>query len=341
MKKILMIGGTGTISLPVTKKLCADRNFEVYVLNRGTHNHVLPENAEVIRGDIHDEEAMKELLKDREFDVVMNFILYTLKDAGENVRLFAGKTKQFIYISTNVVADHEKAVLMNETAEKGNEYSPYGQAKREAEDYLLRQYRENGFPVTVLRPTQTYSEDRLPLSVKGKTYWGVISRILRDKEVIVHGDGESVWAGTHADDFAEACYPVIGNGQTAGEIYYVVNPEIYTWNMLYRTIGEVLHKEVKIVHIPTEILSLSRQYDFAGSVRGDKYYSNVFDISKLRTVNPDLHFRISMRKGIEMYMEYMDAHPEKKKEDPEFDAWCDETIRLYLEYTEKIRNQIR
>ena len=41
--KILFIGGTGTISMAITR-LLAERGEEVYLLNRGSRNAELPEN---------------------------------------------------------------------------------------------------------------------------------------------------------------------------------------------------------------------------------------------------------------------------------------------------------
>ena len=339
MKKILLIGGTGTISTPVAHLLSENPDIELYILTRGKRSDALGSHVHRLIGDANDEEGLKKLLEGYSFDTVINFILFQKAQAEMMVRLFAGKVSQFIFISTNVALNHDTSVNVNESLPLGNEYSSYGAAKAECEAYFMQEYREHGFPVTIVRPTQTYSDHRLPLSVKPGGYWPVISRILRDKEVIVHGDGEGVWAGTHADDFARNFIGLVGNEKTVGEAYLIVNPEPYTWNNLYRALGEAMGKEVHIVHIPTQMLALSKKYRFDQSIRGDKYYSNIFDLSKLERVIGRAEFKISMKEGIRMYLAYMDEHPELKKEDPEFDAWCDHVIDTYRRCIEQFGNE--
>ena len=339
MKKILMIGGTGTISAPITRHLCEDPQNQVYLLNRG--NKKTPAQTESIIADIHDTETLYEILKDKSFDCVIDFILYTPADAEERIRLFRGKTRQYIFISTNVALDHEYVLEINEDLPTGNKYSEYGNMKAQCEEILMRSYREEGFPATIVRPTQTYSESRIPLSVKPSSYWAVVSRILRDKEVIVHGEGEGIWAGTHAEDFARYFAPLVNHPRSIGEIYQIMNPEPYTWDMLYHTLGEVFGHTTRIVHIPAELLACSKQYPLGESVRGDKHYSCLFDIQKIREISGDLPFTISMRKGLEMYKEYMDEHPELKKEDPVYDRWCDDTIALYRKLRNEFAEEIR
>ena len=325
--KILIIGGTGTISAPITRALAADPDNTVYMLNRGRHSDPFGDSIIRLRADIHDTEAAEQILPQVTFDSVIDFIPFTREDAERRTALLKNRTKQYIFISTNVAADHEYRLIAEESLPLGNSYSRYGTNKAEAEKY----FREADIPYTIVRPTQTYSDARIPLSVKPGNCWAVVSRILRDQPVIVHGDGEGIWAGTHADDFARAFIPLVGNTRTLGETYQIVNPEPYTWNMLYHTLGELLGKETKIVHIPTEFLMRCQEYDFTESIRGDKYHSVLFDIRKLEEVTGKLHFATDMRTGLQKYLAYMDEHPELKTEDPDFDAWCDRVITAYKE----------
>lgn len=329
MVKILIIGGTGNISLPTTKKLAADPENEVYVLNRGNRNTDLPANVKTVVGNINDTAFMEAWLEDKEFDSVLNFIVWDGKNAQENIDLFAGHTKQFIYVSTVVVLDHETSCNVKETSETGNKYSDYGKNKAAAEKAFLTAKADFGFPVTIVRPTQTYSKDRIPLSVKGAGCWSVISRMLQGKPVIVHGDGQSVWASTHSEDFAEGIHPIVGNPDTLGEIYHIVNPEPHTWDMVYQELASLLDVPYKPVYISTDLLRVSREYDFMQSIQGDKRWSNIFDVSKLKQINPDFECKIPLRKGLQLFLEYMDEHPELKVEEPAFDHWCDHTIALY------------
>ena len=327
MKKVLIIGGTGTISSPISRNLANDEDVELYVLNRGLRKDDLPESVHRLKGDIRkDIEEIREMLKDLYFDSIINFLIMDPQDVRNNIDLFKGKCDQFIFISTVVALDHSVSCNVDEKLPYGNRFSSYGKKKEECEKLFLS---EKDFPVTIVRPTQTYSDNRIPLSLKGKTYWSVCSRMIRGKEVIVHGDGQGVWAGTHAEDFAKMFMPLVGNKETIGEIYQIMNPESYTWDMIYQTLADKLGGVYKPVYISTYLLDGSKKYNWRDSIHGDKHFSNIFNIDKIRQFDPDFKPEIDMKKGIEMFVEYMNAHPEEKKEDPEFDRWCDDTIEKY------------
>jgi len=329
MKKVLIIGGTGTISLPITKKLAENPDNQVYVLNRGNKNDVLPESTHMLRGDITNTDAMAQLLADHSFDCVINFIIWNAKDAEDNIALFTGKTKQFVFISTVAVLNHEATCLINEATPIGNRYSPYGQNKAAAEARFLAAYDTDGFPVTIIRPTQTYSKDRIPLSIKGKNCWGVVQRMIEGKEVIIHGEGQSLWASTHAEDFAEGFVPIVEQQAFIGEICQIMNPASHTWDMLYQRLADLLGVAYRPVYIPTDLLRHAADYDFDQSIQGDKRWANLFDISRLKTVVPDFSPQISLEEGLKRYLAYMTDHPELKQSDAHFDQWCDQVITEY------------
>ena len=338
MKKVLIIGGTGTISTPIARNLAADKDIELYILNRGLRKDDLPENIHRLKGDIRkDVEEIREMIKDLYFDSIISFLIMNKEDVKINIDLFKGKCDQFIFISTVVALDHKISCNVDEKLPYGNSFSNYGQNKEECEKLFLN---EKDFPVTIIRPTQTYSEERIPLSLKGKTYWSVCSRMIRGKEVIVHGDGQGVWAGTHAEDFARLFMPLVGNKKSVGEIYQIMNPESYTWDMIYQTLAERLGGIYKPVYIGSELLDGSKKYNWKESIHGDKHYSNIFNIDKIKALNPDFDFTIDMKEGVRMFVEYMDKHPELKKEDPEFDEWCDDTIEKYKKLKERFIEEI-
>lgn len=330
MKKVLVIGGTGTISTPITLGLANDPEVELYVLNRGKRKDTLPESVHRIIGDIkNDVEGVKAALKDMEFDSVINFIIMMPEEAKTNIELFKGKTKQFIFISTVCALDHSVSCNVDETMPYGNKYYAYGQNKEACEKIFLS---EKDFPITIVRPSQTYSDSRYPLSIKGKTYWSVASRMLRGKEVIVHGDGQNTWVSTHANDFAKLFLPLVCNEKAIGEIFHVMNPEVYTWDMIYETLAKALGGEYKPVYISEYLLDESKTYDFKSSMHGDKHFSVIYDISKVKQFNPDVQLEIDIKKGAQLFVEYMNAHPELKIEDEAFDKWCDTTIQNYKKF---------
>ncbi|MBK0039392.1 MULTISPECIES: NAD-dependent epimerase/dehydratase family protein [unclassified Enterococcus] len=331
VKKVLIIGGTGTISSPTTLFLAKQSDIEVTILNRGNKLSNLPKNIEVVKGDITKQTEMRIWLKDKQFDSVIHFVLFDAESAKDNIELFKHHTKQFIFISTVAALNHEEQCFIDEETSYGNSYSGYGQSKALAEKTFLEQYQFDGFPVTIVRPTQTYDKDRIPLSIKGNHCWSVIDRMLKGKEVIVHSDGQSVWASTHAEDFARGIFPLIANEETIGEIYQIMNTETHTWDMVYQMLAKLLDVEYKPVYISSELLRHSKQYRLETSIQGDKRWSNIFNVDKLKLVNPNFSCEIDLETGLKRFLSYMDDHPELKKSDEVFDTWSDETIKLYKE----------
>ncbi|MBR3920601.1 MAG: NAD-dependent epimerase/dehydratase family protein, partial [Oscillospiraceae bacterium] len=196
--KALFIGGTGTISMAITRKL-AEEGHELYLINRGNRNEDLPEGVKVITADINDEADVAEKIKDLSFDVVCDFIGFVKPQLERDYRLFNGKTRQFMYISS--ASAYQKPLSdyrINEGTPLSNPYWEYSRNKIECEEYLMKMYRENGFPITIIRPSHTYDERSVPLGVHGnKGSWQVVKRIMEGKPVIIHGDGTSLWTMTH------------------------------------------------------------------------------------------------------------------------------------------------
>ncbi|MDQ0361479.1 NAD-dependent epimerase/dehydratase family protein [Breznakia pachnodae] len=340
MRKVLLVGGKGNISFPIARMLAKDKDVELYLIERTDTDDDLGDHVHRLAADVFNEKnKVKQWIEDISFDCVVNFVIMNKEAAENSVELFANKTKQFIFISTVCVLNHQISCNVDETMEKGNAYYQYGKNKEECEKYFLEQY-EKGFPLTIVRPTQTYSGPRIPLSTKGKSCWSVISRMMKGKEVIIHGDGQSVWASTHADDFAPLFYPLIGNPETIGEVYHVMNPESMTWDMIYQELADLLNVEYKPVYISEYLLDHSETYSWKQSIHGDKHFSNIFDISKAKRFCPDYTPKIDIRTGLQMYLDFMESHPEMKVEDPQFDEWSDKVIEKYKKLTEEFVQDI-
>jgi nucleoside-diphosphate-sugar epimerase len=274
---------------------------------------------QVVYGDGNDEQLLTRLQQQQKFDIVINLLIFLPEQAEMNLRAFPD-VRQFIFISTVCVNDRTDTVVFTEESPVGNPDSPYGQNKRKAEELFLAAHRTAGYPVTIVRPTQTYGGEKLPLSVKGKSYWGICQRMLDGKPVIVHGDGTSTWVSTYCDDFAKGFVSLVGHEQALGEIFQITSDEVLTWNQMYQIIGEELGVTPKIVHIPTDVLA---KIGMEGGIRGDKESSVVFDNRKLKRLAPDFTPAVSFREGVRLYLQGVEQHPERKKTDPAFDEKCD------------------
>lgn len=325
--KVLFIGGTGIISSAITKQLM-ERGDELFLINRGNRSEILSPKVKQLIVDINKENEVAKLITDMEFDVVADFIAFEPEQLERDYRLFGGKTKQFIFISS---ASAYQKPLSNYRVSEGtplsNPYWEYSRNKIACEDYLMKMYRENGFPVTIVRPSHTYDERSIPLGVHGnKGSWQVAKRMLEGKKVIIHGDGTSLWTMTHNSDFAKGFLGLIGNVHAIGESVQIMSDESLTWNQIYQAIASALGVELNAVHISSELLDACSELDFRGSLIGDKANSVVFDNSKLKSLVPDFVATKRFDQGIKETIEFILSHPEYQIEDKEFDQWCDKMI---------------
>lgn len=325
--KVLLIGGTGTISMAITK-LLLQKGEEVWLLNRGTRTAELPEGANFITTDIGNEEETAKKLEGMTFDAVCEFIGFVPSQLERDYRLFAGKTKQYIYISS--ASAYQKPLSdfkITESTPLSNPYWQYSRDKIACEEYLMKMYRENGFPVTIVRPSHTYDERSVPLGVHGnKGSWQVVKRMIEGKPVIIHGDGTSLWTMTHNSDFAKAYVGLIGNIHAIGEAYHITSDESVTWNQIYQIIADALGVKLNAYYVPSDFLAKTSNYDFTGSLIGDKSNSVVFDNSKVKRAVPDFVATTRLDMGIKLAIKNILSKPELQVEDPEFDEWCDKVI---------------
>ena len=330
--KALLIGGTGTISAAVTRRLAADPLWEVWLLNRGSRKTELPKNVRQITADIRDEAAVAEKLRGLHFDAVCQFIGFRPQDAERDWRLFSDKTEQYIFTSSaSAYRKPAAGYLITEGTALANPYWQYARDKIACEEYLFRQYRETGFPVTVVRPSHTYDERHVPTGLHGKKgFWQVLRRMLDGKPVLIHGDGSSLWTVTFNEDFARGYTGLMGAKAAVGEAFQITGGETLTWNQIYETIAAALGVELHPCYVSSAWLAAAgakQGYDFTGSLLGDKAVSVVFDNSKLRRLVPEMTTAVPFRRGVRIALDYILSHPEEcQVPDPEFDAWCDRVV---------------
>lgn len=326
--RALMIGGTGIISSAITRRL-VEKGWELWILNRGIRKHNIPQEVKRITADINDEQDVLQKIGDMHFDVVCEFIGFKKEDVERDVRLFAGRTNQYIYISS-ASAYHKpsRSYIITEGTSLANPYWQYSRDKIACEEYLMKTYRETGFPVTIVRPSHTYDEKNIPFGVQGHNgFWQVIKRMQEGKPVIIHGDGSSLWTLTFNTDFAVGFTGLMGNPHAIGEAFQITSDESLSWNQIYQTVAEALGVTLKPYYVTSEFLAtVGKEYGYEGSLMGDLAVSVVFDNTKLKRAVPEFHPTVSFKEGVRISLDYILTHEECQKEDPEFDAWCDRVI---------------
>ena len=330
--RALFIGGTGTISAAIVRRLVNEMDWEVWLINRGNRSHAVPQGVHQITADIRDEADVLKKLGEMTFDVVGEFIGFTPEQVERDWRLFRGRTRQYIYISS-ASAYHKPAAshIITEGTALANPHWAYSRAKIACEEFLMKKYREEGFPVTIVRPSHTYDERHIPLGVHGKNgFWQVIERMRQGKPVIIQGDGSSLWHVTFNRDFAVGYTALMGNRHAIGEAFQITGDEVLTWDQIYKTIADALGVELHAYHVASEYLAAVGDrygFEFEGNLLGDKAVCVCFDNTKLKRLAPDMRTTIPFHVGVRRALDYILSHPEECQiPDPEFDAWCDRVI---------------
>jgi nucleoside-diphosphate-sugar epimerase len=312
---ILFIGGTGVISAAAADHAVA-LGHRLTILNRGkSTDRPAPEGAEVINADIRDSESVREALRGREFDAVADFISFTPEHVAAAMEQFSGRTGQYVFVSSASAYQKPPARLpILESTPLRNPFWQYSRDKIACEDLLTRAYREEGFPVTVVRPSHTY--DRTKIALLGG--WTDIHRMRHGLPVLVHGDGTSLWTLTHSRDFAKAFVGLLGRPETVGESYTITSDEVLPWDQVYRLFARAAGvAEPELVHVASETIA-AHDPERGPWLLGDRSHSVVFDNSKIRSLVPAFHCSIPFAEGAREIVSWHDAHPALQKIDAGF-----------------------
>ncbi len=317
--RILLIGGNGIISAS-TSRLAIERGMQVTLLNRGTDStRPAIEAAEHLTGDANDPASLRAAIGDREFDVVANFRAFTPDQVEADVELFAGRTGQYIFISS--ASAYQKPVAHLPIVESTPLHNPFWQYSRDkiaCEDVLVRAYRASGFPMTIVRPSHTYDATLIPLVGE----WTTLARIRDGRPIVIQGDGTSLWTLTHARDFARAFVGLFANPHALGSPVQITSDESLTWNAIAGLFGSALGVEPRIVHVPSDLIARELP-DIGDGLLGDKAHSVVFDNSRIKSLVPGWVATTPFAEGAREIVEWYLADPKRQTPDALLDAAFD------------------
>jgi len=327
--KVLFIGGTGIISTAVTR-IAAERGIDLTLLTRGQHAADLPAGVRTLTADIADEFAVAQALGNQTYDAVVDWIAFTPDHIERDIRLFRDRTAQFVFISSASAYQHPVGhYLITESTPLANPFWQYSRDKIACEDRLMRAYRDDGFPITIVRPSLTYGDTQIVLAVNSwQKSFTALDRMRRGKKVIVPGDGFSLWVVTHNSDFAQGFVGLLGHRQAIGHAFHITSDEVLTWDQLYRITAEAAGVEPNLIHIASDFLSACHP-DELGSLTGDKSSSVVFDNTKIKRFVPGFSAQVPFAQGIRRTLAWFDADPARQQIDEPSNAAWDKLIGAY------------
>ena len=329
--KILFIGGTGVIS-SACSDLAVQRGHELFLLNRSASRvYPAPKEATALQADIHADSAhLSALLAGHHFDAVVDFIAFHPNNIQRDLSLFRDKTDQFVFISS--ASAYQKPVknyLITEETPLENPFWEYSRNKIACENLLMDEYRKNGFPVTIVRPSHTYGPSQIPVSYGSWQHpWTLVQRMKEGKPVIIPGDGSSLWVLTWNTDFAKGFLGLLGEQKAIGEAYHITSDEVLSWEQIYLEMYQALGAEPNVVHIPSDAIARF-DADAVGSLIGDKSNSVVFDNSKIKRLVPGSNCEVKWSEGFRRSLAWFEAHPEFQTIDNEANQTSDRIIEAY------------
>jgi nucleoside-diphosphate-sugar epimerase len=309
--RVLFIGGTGVISSACVAA-AAGAGMEVAILNRGESTvRPAPEGVELLRADVRDAASVRRAVGDRHFDAVADFLAFTEEHVRAGIELFAGRTGQFVFISSaSAYQTPPQRLPVVESTPLRNPLWQYSRDKIACERLLTDAYRTTGFPVTIVRPSHTYDHSQVPLTAG----WTDIDRMRRGLPVVVHGDGTSLWTLTHHTDFAAAFTGLLGNPLTVGDTFHITSDEVLSWNQIYELMAAAAGARPRLVHVPSETIAAAAP-EVGPSLLGDKAHSLVFDNTKIKRLVPGWTAKVPFAVGAREIVAWHDADPARRTVD--------------------------
>lgn len=323
--RVLFIGGAGVIS-SACAAMAVQQGIDLTFLNRGqSTDRPAPAGVTLLRGDMRDPASAAHALAGRSFDVVVDWIAFTPQHIATDLELFRGRVGQYIFISSASAYQTPPASLpVLESTPLDNPFWDYSRQKIACEERLVRAYRDERFPITIVRPSHTYDAGKVPL-LGGYTS---LQRMKQGQAVLVYGDGTSLWTLTHSRDFAKGFTPLLGNPRAIGEAVHITSDEWLTWNQIYQTMAAALGVEAQLVHVPSTLINAYDPLHGAGLL-GDKSHSMIFDNSKIKRLAPGFTCTIPFAWGAREIVAWHEADPARQVVDPYVDTLIERVLAAY------------
>lgn len=163
--------------------------------------------------------------------------------------------KNYVFISTASVYDEENVVYLpiSEDEPMGSEGEdcpiPYSRDKRRAESLLKKNYEENNFPITIIRPTYIYG----PFNPMYREFY-FFDRFMDKRPIYMPGNGEAIIDFVHCRDVAWLCVAPLNNKKAIGSTYNATGGVATTLNQYVSILSEVTGSEVEVIHYDPDIL---------------------------------------------------------------------------------------
>ena len=258
MARILILGGTRNLG-HVTALSLLNAGHKVTVLNRGHTADQLPDEVERLRADRNDDSSMRNALRDRSFDAVLDNTTYTEADARQAVELFDGRAGRYFFVSSGQVylvrenvprpfreTDYDGQVMPEPPRESADHPSwLYGIDKRLAEQVFSDAFEKSEFPVTTLR---------LPMVASERDHYGriqgCIARMFDGGPILVPDESGLPLRHVYVSDVARLVTSLVTSDIGMGRAFNVSYGESLTLDSFLAMLKRFALSSSEIVRIP-------------------------------------------------------------------------------------------
>ena len=277
--KVLVIGGSRFVGLRLVKIL-AEHGHEITLLNRGKTQADLPSGVKRLYADRRNPAEVSQVLKSQDFEMVCDMTGYQLKNLKPVVAALRDRIGHYIFQSTCAVyapsailpIREDFATITAATAPVGEE--TYALEKLRCEQFLLRMFDENGFPVTIFRSPVIYGPENWMDEREGSYF----VRLLQGRRILVPGNGTTILHFVNVDDVARAYLTAGGQEKALGGIFNIASEEAITIDGYIDTIAGVMGITASKVYVEPHVArSLQHPIFFFPWER-----SSFYDISRAR-----------------------------------------------------------
>jgi nucleoside-diphosphate-sugar epimerase len=263
--EVLVIGGSSFSGRKILEFL-VEREHSVTVLNRGKSeksrppfykqkDYIYPKDVKIIHADRTNEKEFTDALKGNEFTAIIDTCAFNEKHIQNVLDISHEKLEHYVFISTASVYDFEqiKVLPISESEPFGSEEDdcpvPYSRDKRRAESLLLKEHRENNYPITIIRPTYIYG----PNNPMYREYY-FFDRIMDQKTIYMPGNGEYLIDFVNASDVAWLATVPLENKKAIGQCYNATGEGAITLNNYVKEVSEIVGKKAEVIHYDYKIL---------------------------------------------------------------------------------------
>lgn len=347
--KILIIGGTGTISKAIADA-AVSANYDVTLVNRGNSSFRNNKLCKVVTGDIYKLQELDNKLREEFYDVIVDPITYSLEELKNRLWFYKKHCKLYVFISS-VAAIGSGNGIQDERSQKNPVWS-YGINKLACENFLKEQHE---LTYMILRPSITYGDIRIPIPVAcRKNPYTVIDRIKNEKPLVcfrLSDDENRKHKLMDVRDFGTYSVALLNKVNAQNNDFIICADKAYSWNEAYDALYNKLNKKKCVYEVDRDAFKVldSALYD---DLTYDKDAANVLYSKEKCIQYTGLNIReTELEEGISNLVDYLEKVYKNRLLEEEYNlmsdylllhyAKRDDTLNKYLNtFTDEYKNKL-